>query len=139
MSIKRKQQRWFFIFGCCLFFIICLTGCSQKTEITVEGVVSLLGPNTDYQINIAVSGQEPTAEDAILAACQQEKLSYTLTDGLFDHFNGQASTATKGWLFYLNGQLSEVGAKEVKLEDGFTIVMRYEDYQEAFAQAGMES
>lgn len=139
MKIHRKQKNLFGIFGCCLLLLICLTGCSQESESTVHGVVSLLGPDMEYQINVTVTGENPTAEDAILAACQQEKMSYTLTDGLFDRFNGQASTATEGWLFYMDGQLSAVGAKEVVLQDDFHITIQYENYQKAFAQAGMES
>ncbi|MBE7027156.1 MAG: DUF4430 domain-containing protein [Ruminococcaceae bacterium] len=111
--------------------VVCIGGCTgEKTSINVSVKIS-----EDYDIvntSFVLAAKEPVASDAIIRACQDEKIAYTLTDGLFDGFGGLKSTKTDGWLFYVNGQLAQMGAKDTPIKDGDVIEFRYENYESAF-------
>lgn len=81
-----------------------------------------------------VTGDAPRADDAVIAACKQEKLAYTYTAGMFDSFGGEASTKTDGWLLYHNDELAEVGAKDIAVAEGDSVAFKYENYDAVFAQ-----
>ena len=91
--------------------------------------------SADYEIvnsSFVLAAKEPMASDAILRACQNQKIPYTLTNGLFDGFGGLKSTKTDGWLFYVNGEIAPMGAEDTPIKDGDMIEFKYENYESAF-------
>lgn len=75
-----------------------------------------------------------SAADYILAACQSAKLAYTFSDGYFDNFNGVASGTEKGWLFYVDDAIAQLGAAEIELTEGLRLEFRYTSFAEAFPE-----
>lgn len=113
--------------------LVLFTACGEKQTIKAE-VKIISAEETLLETEVEVSGENPTVKDALLAACQQEKMAYTNKDGLFDNFGGIASTTEDGWLFYFNGELPDKGVSDVLLEkEGENLIeMKYENYNEAF-------
>lgn len=122
-----------------LTFVICLAavcGCSVHGEKeTLFGTVAIIGPGGEIILDseLFVNKDNATAAEAIKTACAEVKLSYTYIDGMFDNFNGIASAADEGWLFYSEGELADVGAGELSLRNYFEIEFKYENYAEAFS------
>ncbi len=119
------------VFALMLALLLCFAGCTgEKVSVNVSVKIS-----ADYDIvnkSLTVSAKEPHASDAIIYACQNEKVAYTINDGLFDDFGGLKSTKTDGWLFYVNGQIAQLGAEDTPIKDGDVIEFRYENYESAF-------
>ena len=118
----------------CLIFIC--AGCNT-TESSVSGTVKIIGPDNTEIIStqVSVKGSEPTAEQAVIEACKEKKLAYTLQNNMFDNFDSIASTQTDGWILYANSDKpAETGANLIQLEDGFTVEFRYVNYDQVFAQ-----
>ncbi len=115
-----------------LMLLVCLLGCQGRT---VSGVVTIKSSTGKIVLDTDISVPErgATAADAVKAACADVRMAYTYQNGMFDNFDGIASTADEGWLFYGDGVLAEVGAGAYPLEDGFTVEFRYENYREAFS------
>ena len=88
----------------CLIFIC--AGCNT-TESSVSGTVKIIGPDNTEIIStqVSVKGSEPTAEQAVLEACKEKKLAYTLQNHLFDNFDSIASTQTDGWILFANSDI----------------------------------
>ena len=84
---------------------------------------------------IVLEGKNPTAGEAFQQACQNGKMAYTVTDGMYDGFAGYNSTETDGWLFYHNGQLADKGADDTAVSDRDTVTFLYVNYDEAFGSA----
>ncbi len=108
-------------------------GCTNK-EKPIFGEVAIIGPDGEKLLDseIYVSKHNATAADAVIMACSEMKFAYTYENGMFDNFDGLASTMEEGWLFYSDYELSEVGAGEFLLEDYFIIEFRYVNYDESF-------
>ncbi|MCI8553415.1 MAG: DUF4430 domain-containing protein [Clostridiales bacterium] len=75
---------------------------------------------------------DATAEKAIRQVCDAGQVAYTFQNGMFDHFGGEDSTNTDGWLLYINDVLSDVGASQAKVADQDRVEFRYVNYDEAF-------
>ena len=60
------------------------------------------------------------------------RFAFTYENGMFDNFDGVASTMEDGWLLYSDKELVNVGAGELLLEDNFYIEFRYVNYAESF-------
>lgn len=116
------------------FGFVC--GCDNGKKETVFGTVAIIGPENELILDteLYVNKDNATAAEAIKNACAEVRMSYTYTDGMFDNFNGIASTSEEGWLFYSEGDLSEVGAGECSIKSGFELEFRYENYTEAFSK-----
>ena len=114
--------------------LLCFAGCTgEKVSVNVSVKIS-----ADYDIvntSLEVTSKEPHASDAIIRACQNRKIAYTLTDGLFDGFGGLKSTKTDGWLFYVNGQIAQMGAEDTPIKDGDVIEFKYENYESAYGMS----
>lgn len=117
-----------------LMILILIVGLSACRGNTVSGVVTIKSASGKIILDTDISVPErgATAADAVKAACADVRLSYTYQNGMFDHFDGIASTKEEGWLFYGDGTLAEVGAGSYPLADGFVVEFRYENYNEAF-------
>ncbi len=121
-----------------LIFIsaVLTSGCTQTTSGTAIHVQAeiIQDNNPLLSVQMEVTTTEPKADDVIIAACKQEKLPYTYNSGMFDNFGGIASTETDGWLLYHNGQLANVGAKDIAISEGDIITFKYENYNAAFVK-----
>lgn len=118
------------IFLCAVF-----CGCSgNKTGDTIFGIVTIIGPSGEVILDseLYVDKDGATAADAVKAACSEVRLSYTYENGMFDNFNGVASGKEDGWLFYIDGELSDVGAGECPISNAFEIEFKYVNYAESF-------
>ncbi len=80
-----------------------------------------------------------TAGEAIQNFCHEQKLAFRMDNGLYDGFGGLNSTLTDGWLLYINGELSEVGADTAKIKDGDVIEFCYENYAMAYEEENVQS
>ncbi|MDO5479502.1 MAG: hypothetical protein Q4G23_10120 [Clostridia bacterium] len=109
------------------------TGCENSNS-PLLGDVTIIGPDGEKLLDseIYVTKNNATAADAVIMACSEMKFAYTYENGMFDNFDGLASTMEDGWLFYTDYELSETGAGEYLLEDGFIIEFRYVNYDESF-------
>ncbi len=116
-----------------LFFILCLlVGCQATPEKpTITGSVVILYENQEIiSENVLTTGE--TAEDVLLEVCQNHKIPYRLDNHMFDGFGGFDSTDTDGWILYVNDEIADKGAYEMKLENGFRITFEYVNYNEVF-------
>lgn len=120
----------------CIFLVAALfAGCSQNAGEKISVSVKITGPeNVLLEETAAVAQENPTAKDAIIAACQEKKMAFTYEKTMFDNFDNIASTKTDGWLLYVNGKLSDVGADTAQIAEGDLVEFRYENYDQAFAQ-----
>ena len=109
------------------------TACGEKDSIKAQ-VRIISAEETLLDTEVEVSGENLMVKDALLKACQDNKMAYTNKDGLFDNSNGIASTLEDGWLFYFNGELPDKGVYDVPLKkDGENLIeMKYVNYAEAF-------
>ncbi len=123
-----------------LFLIIIMTvclisfsGCS-KPQVILFGEVIITGPDGEKLLDseIYVSKKNATAADAVIQSCSEMKFAFTYENGMFDNFDGVASTMEDGWLLYSDKELVNVGAGELLLEDNFYIEFRYVNYAESF-------
>lgn len=120
-----------------LLFALLFAGCTPKEAETVTGTAKV-----DYQgevlleKSISVPKEKTNASEAFLAAFQEEKFPYTLNDGMFDSLGGYDSTMQDGWILYHDGNLTDVGAEDTLLEDGFLVEFRYVNYTEVFGDFG---
>ena len=114
-----------------LIVITSFAACGEKTFTCSVSIVDAEG-NPVVSGDVKVSENKATAEEAILGICQSNKVSYTYENGFFDNFGGIASTQTDGWLLYVDGKLSDFGAKETVVKEGTVIEFKYVNYNEAF-------
>ncbi len=136
---KKKSSAGSKLFFLMIFAIIALTcaifavkfntptlkSVQVHTKITNNGATVL-----DYPIT--VSGANPNAADAFIKGCEQKDISYKFDNGMFDGFADVFSTATDGWLFYVNNTLSNVGAQEYIINEGDTIEFKFANYAAEF-------
>ncbi len=113
--------------------VLCFSGCTFKSE-PLFGVVLITGPSGEIILDseVFVSKKNATAADAVIEGCAEFRIPYTFENGMFDNFEGIASTMDEGWLLYYEGELSDVGASSVKLTDNFDVEFRYVNYDESF-------
>lgn len=131
--MKRMFSKRFVLVLLVLLTALSFAACSNgESGPQISGRVEIIGIDAEVLLDSSVSVSETSmASDAIIAACQAEKMAYTYKKNMFDGFGGQNSTQTDGWLLYLNGEQAQVGAGELALEDGFVIGFYYENYDEA--------
>lgn len=123
------------VFLAVLIFAFAFSGCTGTEEKQLFGTVAIVGPDGEMILDteLYVSAENATAADAVKEACSQVRLSYTYENGMFDNFGGIASGEEKGWLFYNDGELSEVGAGGCDIGNAFEIEFKYENYSESFS------
>ena len=109
------------------------TGCGKKQPV-LFGEVIIIGPEGEKLLDseIYVSKKNATAADAVIQSCSEMRFAFTYENGMFDNFDGVASTMEDGWLLYSDKELVNVGAGELLLEDNFYIEFRYVNYAESF-------
>ena len=117
----------------CIFTAFCFTGCG-KTEDPLFGEVMIIGPDGNKLLDseIYISKENATAADAVIQACSEMRFAFTYENGMFDNFDGVASTMKDGWILYSDKKLAEVGAGELLLENFFYLEFRYVNYDETF-------
>jgi hypothetical protein len=113
--------------------LFAFAGC-KKEQLPMFGEVTIYGPEGEKLLDseIYIAKNNPTAADAIIMACSEMKFAYTYENGMFDNFDGLASTMEDGWLLYSDKEIAEVGAGELLLENFFYIEFRYVNYAESF-------
>ena len=106
----------------------------SKSSYTVT--VKITGANGEsyFDGKVVVKGTDsPTAAQASLAAFSfQGGIAYTEKDGMIDGIAGIKSTNEQGWLYYINGKMSDKGAHDQQIKDGDLIEWKYLSYSEAF-------
>ena len=135
-----KQKKWFLsLMVLTLVSLLLFTACStggSSSDASAQGVsvkVQIIKDGENLlDTTVTLEGENPTAGDAFKKACQDAKMAYTVSDGMYDGFAGYTSTQTDGWLFYHNGQLADKGANDVTVSDKDTVSFQYENYNEAF-------
>ena len=116
-----------FVF-CILFAaLLALAACGAE-EAAVNGSFTVI----DADGNELFSAEGSVPEGG--SACQEAEFPYTYADGMYDNFNGIASTADAGWLLYLDGELAETGADDTALSEGMVVEFRYLSYAEAYPE-----
>ena len=127
------MKKVFMLIIALLMTVMLFTACGEKDSIKAQ-VRIISAEETLLDTEVEVSGENLMVKDALLKACQDNKMAYTNKDGLFDNFNGIASTLEDGWLFYFNGELPDKGVYDVPLKkDGENLIeMKYVNYAEAF-------
>ena len=119
----------------CMAFLISACGKVQNDGEKIP--VSVKIESTDKVLledEVSIATNEANAAQAIIEACQAKKMAYTLNDGMFDNFDGIASTQTDGWILFINGETSDYGAKDTKVSANDMVEFRYVNYDEVFAQ-----
>ena len=113
--------------------ILSFTGC-KKQPVVLFGDVKITGPDGELFLDaeIYIEKNNATAADAVIQACSEMKFAFTYENGMFDNFDGVASTTKDGWLLYSDKELATIGAGELLLEDHFYIEFRYVNYDESF-------
>lgn len=138
MMKKRSLLKATMIAALYCMMLISLTACAapESAKETAASVKIINGTEILLDETVAVKKDAPTAQDALVQACQSKKLAYQNKNGLFDGFGGVESTQEDGWLFYFNGELPEKGVADVLLEDNGEnlIEMKFVNYSEAFKQ-----
>ena len=116
-----------------LLGLFSFTGCGKKQPV-LFGEVIIIGPEGEKLLDseIYVSKKNATAADAVIQSCSEMRFAFTYENGMFDNFDGVASTMEDGWLLYSDKELVNVGAGELLLEDNFYIEFRYVNYAESF-------
>lgn len=116
-----------------LIALVSFSGCG-KVEDPLYGEVIITGPDGEKLLDseIYISKENPTAADAVIQACSEMRFAFTYENGMFDNFDGIASTMEDGWLLYSDKEIAEVGAGELLLENFFYIEFRYVNYAESF-------
>ncbi len=118
-----------------LFFALA-AGCSQPADNGAEKItvtVKITAPDKEIiNEDIQIDKEGATAGKAIMQACQSKKLAYTNDSGLYDNFDGVASTETEGWVFLYNGETVMVGADEQEIKSGDTVEFIYGAYSDYF-------
>lgn len=110
-----------------------LSESAPDAPVGITGTVTLEGPESATQGPITLEGDAPNATEAFLAFCKAQGITYDYKEGFFSGFGGIASTATDGWLLYVDGELAQVGADDIALADGFDLAFRWANYDKAFA------
>ncbi|MBE7018380.1 MAG: DUF4430 domain-containing protein [Ruminococcaceae bacterium] len=116
-----------------LIFVLCLlSGCQKKVDTPeITGLVEVIY-NEQKIVSEVVTTHCDNAEDVLLEVCQKNKTPYQLNDHMFNGFGGYASTETDGWILYVNDEIADKGAYEMKLENDFKVVFSYVNYDEVF-------
>jgi hypothetical protein len=88
----------------------------------------------DFSVEAVATAEDVgrSAADLMIATMQEEKIAFTNEDGFFDNIGGYASNDTDGWLLYYNGELAAVGAADLIIEEGDSVVFSWENYDEVF-------
>ena len=128
---KKRVLLLLLVLAVALVFAACSSGGNEDAA-KVTGTVVITADTEILNVEVSVPEDQATADQAFIQACKDNNVTYTYENGMFDNFGGKASTQTDGWLFYTNGELADVGAKDVKLTEGFKVEFKYENYDEAF-------
>ncbi len=123
------------VFLAVIILVFAFSGCTGQKEKQLFGTVAIIGPDGEMILDteLYVNAENATAADAVKEACSQVRLTYTYENGMFDDFGGVASGEEDGWLFYNEGELSDVGAGQCEIKNAFEIEFRYENYNESFS------
>lgn len=98
-------------------------------------------------VNIIIDGQvkytakyendaQTTALNLLKKICDEFSIDYSHLDGYINAVDGYSNTAQKGWLYFFNGEMPDVGASDYTITKGFdnTIDFKYMKYSEAFPE-----
>ena len=116
-----------------LIALVSFSGCG-KVEDPLYGEVIITGPDGEKLLDseIYISKENPTAADAVIQACSEMRFAFTYENGMFDNYDGIASSMEDGWLLFSDKEIAEVGAGDLLLENFFYIEFRYVNYAESF-------
>ena len=92
-----------------------------RVHVRVEGKTQTIFGTTDPTLNVAT-----TALDALDAASQAGEFYYHVAQTAFgpyvDQIGRYPAASSGGWVFKVNGNLPPVGADQVKVKDGDTVL-----------------
>ena len=137
--MKKIKQTTPYFWAMILVLIFLLSACDGD-PVQIQGQVQVIYGDQVLVDNTVHVYKGDTVRTAVMIACQERNLPYIYTNGVFDGFGGHASTDTAGWLLYLNGELidlgadNEVGAGDLKLENGFHLLFSYLNYDDALTE-----
>lgn len=118
---------------CIAFFTLILcSGCIKNNDEKTVNATVVISHEETVLLSETITTSAKTVEDAIIEACQKQKIPYTLKENMFDNFGGIASTKTDGWILYINTEVANAGAKFIKLEDNCRIEFKYVNYDKVF-------
>lgn len=79
---------------------------------------------------------EITAFELLCKICDDQNIEYGHLDGYVNSIDGLDNAADRGWLYYFNGEMPDVGAADYTIVKGFdnTVEFKYMKYSEAFGE-----
>lgn len=79
---------------------------------------------------------EITAFELLEKICADQNIEYGHLDGYVNSVDGLDNAADRGWLYYFNGEMPDVGASDYTIIKGFdnTVDFKYMKYSEAFSE-----
>lgn len=104
-----------------IIMLLALTACGEESAMPET-------PDFSVEATATAADAGKSAADILIAAMDQQGITYTVDNGLFDNIGGYTSTDSDGWLFYYNDELATVGAADITLAEGDTVAFRWENY-----------
>ena len=130
-----------------LMTIFSLFSCVDSGKKPTDNDKNTSGTAHYNTINIIVNGEvlhtakyennaQTTPFDLLVRICQDKKIEYAHLDGYVNSVSGYNNTADRGWLYFFNNQMPDVGASDYKITKGYdnTIDFKYMKYSEAFSE-----
>lgn len=97
--MKNLKKSWIALLLCLIaaVFGVCFTGCNKK-----QGYAKTEVNSKDYVVAITVveASKDATLLNAMECAQDDEKLTFTISDGMVTNINGTAQTANTYWMLY---------------------------------------
>lgn len=80
--------------------------------------------------------EEITVFELLCKICADQNIEYGHLDGYVNSVDGLDNAADRGWLYYFNGEMPDVGAADYTIVKGFdnTVEFKYMKYTEAFGE-----
>lgn len=79
---------------------------------------------------------ETTAFELLKMLCDNEEIELSHLDGYVNGIDGYSNTADKGWVYYFNGEMPDVGPDNYTIAKGHDnlVEFKYLKYSEAFPE-----
>ncbi len=79
---------------------------------------------------------QTTALDLLEKICNEFSIDFSHLDGYINSVDGYNNTAQKGWMYFFNGEMPDVGASDYIITKGYdnTVDFKYMNYSEAFPE-----
>lgn len=104
-----------------VIMLLVLTACKEESAMPET-------PDFSVEATATAADAGKSAADILIAAMDEQGITYTVDNGTFDNIGGYTSTDSEGWCLYYNDELATIGAADITLAEGDTVAFRWEDY-----------